>query len=304
MPPRNIPKEFLVEMHPKNKEWFEEYKHWGETKPNYHKAIERFLKFYSNAKPFNALTDFDLKKYRDEMEPYIGRGNLINAALGNFKYFLITEKGAGDNFLMGLSKPRKAIPPKKLDKKDSEAIALNLAQIGYIRKYNKDQGDINDQYIFEIFFQLGIEKNELKFCYPSKRDKNGKKRFVVDGNKSVYIPYNEKIAELIEKVQDNEALRLKFHDVDKYLKKVTDYLRHPEPTDPILCLYSRKRQIRKNDLKASHDAHFIKCPNCKRSFENAKKNWILAKVEGDEEFYIVCSQCKGELPNKVISNEN
>lgn len=153
MPRRKIPEHFLVEMHPKNKEWFEEYKHWEETKANYHQAIERFLKFYSNIKPFNVLTDLDLNKFKDEMEPYIGKRDFINAALGNFKYFLVTKKGVRNDFLVSLPKPKsaKATTPKKLRKKDSEAIALNLAQIGYIRKYNKDIGDINDEYIFEIF---------------------------------------------------------------------------------------------------------------------------------------------------------
>ena len=48
---------------------------------------------------------------------------------------------------------------ERTDKNPTDIKALSLEQLSYVRKYNRHI--LKDKYIFELFFQLGIDKNDL-----------------------------------------------------------------------------------------------------------------------------------------------
>lgn len=164
----------------------------------------------------------------------------------------------------------------------SDAKSLNLLQLSYIREYNKH--NVYDEYIFEILFQLGIDKQDLNICLQKNKD-------VVNHcfprkNKEPIL-YNAKIAELLEKVQNDELIMKRIRGIDqRYLKNATEFLRRKG-------VYNKDRQLNYSDIHKSYEAYIINCPNCGTPFENLSKYWVLAKAVIDEEYQLVCSLCKG-----------
>jgi hypothetical protein len=88
--------------------------------------------------------------------------------------------------------------PKKKER------ALNLAQLGYIRKVLKDNPKFRKhRYVFEVYFQLGILKEEIQYCSPKYLDKSGETWFFrkPDGNK---IKLNDFMKQLVIEYQENQ----------------------------------------------------------------------------------------------------
>ena len=85
--------------------------------------------------------------------------------------------------------------------------ALSLVQLAYVRKYNRRSVKaVKDEYIFELFFQLGIDKNDLIACnFPKTR--------------------NLQVDEIIKKIPKGEV---KTGTIDSYFIRVTQYLKNQQ----------------------------------------------------------------------------
>lgn len=200
----SFPKELKCrEINAINKNWLDDFRRATNFVDSYYTTIENFFKFceFQN-KPFNTFTTKpDIEKY---VEIMMENGyttdtmNSLNWALSSFKNFLIRNNPTifPENFLADLYILRFD------DDNPSDAFALSLGQINHIRDYNLH--DIRDEYIFEIYFQLGIMKKEITICNPSNNT-NELSCFKLGDKK---IRYNAKIAELLAKLPQNMDLKL------------------------------------------------------------------------------------------------
>lgn len=271
-PKRTLPKDLLKDIKPNNKVWFEKYKSESDPKKNYyHLHVQEFLEFcaYNNGKEIKDIdrSDVDLyvialKQHTDS--PYTINGRL--SALSHFRNFLCSKYSEtfGEQFLSDLPSH------ERTDENPTDIKALSLKQLSYARKYNRRS--VKDEYIFELFFQLGIDKKKLIACtFPKNR--------------------SPQIDEIIKTVSKGEVTD---GTINSYFTRITNYLKKQG-------IYEKnRRNINSYDLTESHKAYFFQCPNCKRTFENTANYWVLAKVNFENSDYqdhyrIVCAQCKGVL---------
>lgn len=272
------------EMEENNKKWFDEYIEHHHPE-GYNSLVERFLRFsdFQN-RPFDTFVIDDLDRYKRILEVSGRRSGNDFYAIKNFRNFLRDkyQKQFGETFLPNLSR---FIP--RTQKSKTNGMVLSLPQISYIRKYNKS--DIYDEYVFEVLFQLGVQKEYLKFCLPVYADP-ANRLFVLKGKKEP-IPYNDKIETLLSKIKDAKKLEDKIKKINhQYFYKITDYLRDD------IKIFPENRKLNSSDILVSHQAYFFTCPNCGDKFENIAENWILAKMEVDNQNRLFCTQCKG-VPN-------
>jgi site-specific recombinase XerD len=274
----------LNEMEPTNKKWFEKFRaetHY--TSLGYYQTIENFLKYCE-------FKDKTLETFttRPDIEDYIlamwenhyssGRTDDVIATISSFRNFLVNNCSFPQDFLsdiLNLQVNEKSVP---------DSAPLTLSQLYHIREYNIR--NITDKYIFEIYFQLGIDKKDLAICVPKNVDYE-KRCFYV---KDKMIRYNEKISQLISQVEVNE-LEVKMQNIDyHYFKKVTAHLRNTAR------VWEKERALNYSDILESHKIFMIKCPNpsCEELLENVQQNWVLVKTEFDTEYRLVCCRCKGK----------
>lgn len=279
-----FPKELKCqEIEVTNKNWLDEFKSATNFVESYYTVIENFFKFCEyKDKPFNVFSTYpDIEKYVEVMlkNQYTADSiNTLNGALSGFKAFLIKQHPTifAKDFLFDLHTLRFD------DDNPSDAFALNLDQINHIREYNK--GDIWDEYIFEIYFQLCIRKKEIVICHPNNNDAKSS-CFKANGKE---IKYNTKIAELLGRLPSTAEKRFTPEIANSYFLKVTKYLR-------IKSVYDKERLLNYSDLTQSHTKYIFKCPNCGELTENTAKSWVLVKRELDADYRLVCSKCKGAL---------
>ncbi|MCZ7547664.1 MAG: hypothetical protein M5U11_00710 [Anaerolineales bacterium] len=272
----------LKEMEPTNKGWFELFKGKTNYKPGYYQTIENFLK-YSNYKdkPFNTFTLADVEDYIFVMwdNNYSSkRTDGVVATISSFKNFLIKNSSFPPNFL------DKVLSLQVNESSVSDSEPLSLFQLHNIREYNN--GSIVDEFIFEMYFQLGIDKQDLAICIPQNAD-NEKRCFRFKGKE---IRYNQKIEKLISKIQSVDGLATKIKSIDyRYLKNVTTHLKSIDGA------WQKERALNYSDILKSHQVYMIKCPNvnCGELSENIQQNWVLVKQDFDTEYRLFCSQCKG-----------
>ena len=274
----------LDEMEQTNKKWFEEFKAVHHEDPGYYQTVEIFLRYSK----FKGRT-FDTFTTRPDIEDYIltmwernyspGRTDGVIAAISSFKNFLITNYSFPQDFLFDI------LSLQVNEKSVSDSSALNLSQLHYIRKYNSL--DITDEYIFEIYFQLGIDKKYLSICIPQNA--------VIENRcfryKDKTITYNERICQLLDRINNVNDLKMKMKNVDyHYFKKVTDYLIEQAPG-----VWRKDRALCYSDVLKSHQRYIIRCPNpnCEELSENIQQNWVLVKTEFDAEYRLDCCWCKG-----------
>lgn len=268
MPPKIISKDLLKEIAPQNKEWFDKYR----TKtPNYYANVQEFLEFcaFKNDKFISQLGRNDIDLYIATLKDCGARPNTINrrlSALSGFGNFLHTNYPDTFDKNFFSDKPShekiKEINPKEIQ-------ALDLKQLHYIREYNhRSVKSAKDEYIFELFYQLGITEEELLARqFPE--------------------PRNKQVDEIIKKVPKGVV---KKGTIDSYLIRITNELIDKK-------VYDKTRKISSYDLTESHKAYFFQCPNCKLFFENISKNWVLVRMESDQDYRLFCFQCKG-MPNE------
>jgi len=181
-------------------------------------------------------------------------------------------------FLHDLSK---FISHKKTKK--TNGTILSLPQISYIRKYN--EGNVYDEYMFEVLFQLGVQKKYLKYCLPRYADFASK--LFVFGEGKEPIKYNNLVEELLPKVLDEKILEDKIKKINhQYFSRLPDYLLDKK-------IIPENRKLNSSDILVSHQAYCFTCPGCGYEFENVAQNWVLAKMKFDDQPRLFCAQCKG-----------
>jgi site-specific recombinase XerD len=268
-PKRILPRHLRKGIASHNKAWFEKYQTEAKDPSGYYPNVQEFLEFcaYKNDKDISNIDRNDVDSYIATLKSYDAKTNTISrrlSALSGFKNFLHSKypDTFGEKFLSDLP------GHEHTDKNPTVIKALSLEQLSYARKYNRRS--VKDEYIFELFFQLGIDKNDLIACnFPETR--------------------NARVDEIIKKVPKGDVM---LGTIDSYFIRVTKHLQKQGVYD------KSRRNINSYDLAESHKAYFFQCPNCGRLFENIVKYWVLAKVKFDEadyqdEYHVVCAQCKG-----------
>jgi site-specific recombinase XerD len=268
-PKRLIPKELRKEIALHNKAWFEKYQSKAKDPSGYYPDVLEFLEFcaYNNDKNIRNIDRTDIDSYITTLKKQNARPLTINrrlSALSGFRNFLLSDYPDifGEKFLSDL--PGHGHP----EKNPTDIKALSLEQLSFARKYNRRS--VKYEYIFESFFQLGIDKNDLIARNFQETKSTQVDEIIKRGPKG-------KVTESI---------------INSYFISVTKYLQSQGVYD------KSRRNINSYDLAESNKVYFIQCPNCGKSFENLAKYWVLAKVKFDgvdyqDEYHIVCAQCKG-----------
>jgi site-specific recombinase XerD len=251
-----------------NKSWFEKYQTEAKDPSGYYPNVQEFLEFcaYKNDKDISNINRTDVDSYITTLKSWDAKTNTINrrlSALSGFRNFLHSKypDTFDEGFLSDLP------GHERTNKNPTDIKALSLEQLSYARKYN--HRSIKDEYIFELFFQLGIDKNDLIACNFPKT-------------------INPQLDEIIKRIPKGKVTE---GTINSYFTRVTNHLQKQG-------VYNKNRKINSYDLVESHKAYFLECPNCGRTFENIAKYWVLAKIKYDgpdyqDEYRIVCAQCKG-----------
>ena len=95
---------------------------------------------------------------------------------------------------------------------------------------------------------------------------------------------NAQVDEIIKKISKGD---IENGTIDSYFTRVTKYLKKQR------VYIDSRRKINSYDLTESHKAYFLQCPNCGKSFENIAKYWVLARADYQDEYSIVCAECRG-----------
>jgi site-specific recombinase XerD len=271
-PKRTLPKNLLKDIKPANKVWFEKYKSESDSQKKYYQPnVQEFLEFcsYNSEKEIIDIDRTDIDSYIAALKQFTDSPYTINrriSAISFFRKFLCSKYPDvfGEKFLSDLPSH------EHTDENPTDIKALSLKQLSYARKYNRRS--VKDEYIFELFFQLGIDKKKLIACTFSK-------------------DRNPQIDEIIKKVSKGKVTD---GTINSYFSRITTYLKKQG-------IYEKsRRNINSYDLTESHKSYFFQCPNCKKTFENTANYWVLAKVKFEnsdyqDEYRIVCAQCKGVL---------
>jgi hypothetical protein len=280
-----FPKELLSnEMEEHNKDWLQDYKSKISHDNNvYYKRIKELFRFHSfEHKPFNYFTQTDLEDYVLAMwdNGYsIETSNVLVPALREFINFL--EKDYSGVLPPGFLERLEKLRARVNEDHQFKTLPLIPTQIEFIRKHN--ERNINDEYIFELIFQLRIPSNKLKDCHPRFRNEN-QKRFVPEKRKS--FEYNNKIASLLDKLGEDKTLILSISKLQSWLFRINRELKQNG-------LWSKERDLVYSDLVASHDKYVMKCPSCGEFTENISNDWVLVRSGEDEDYRLVCLHCKG-----------
>lgn len=268
-----IPQEERQDISPSNKEWFEKYVNYSGNPKGYYGPVKEFLEFceFTDSKLIPQLTVDDIAKYVDVLKKHDAKQGTINtrySAIASFRDYLIKEHNFDEKFLANFPKHEKIIENPK------DFRPLNLRQLAFARKYNRRKsGSVKDEYVFELFFQTGIDKDDLsEQNYPNIE--------------------NTQLKNLIEKIHV-AGERVSIGAITSYFQRLTKYLKKQGIYD------LDRRDINSYDLVESHKSYFQKCPNCGRGpFEKTSGYWVLAKIRFDnerydDEYHLVCVVCKG-----------
>lgn len=278
--PKKLLNNFMEE---NNEKWINEYRKDSNFTKGYYQTLENFFKFKDYAKkPFNLFNTSDVSKYIEIMIENgfsINRIDYIISNINTFKKFLIEKHP--DVFNENLLKDLLELKMGKPEKKYIDTQPLNLVQLNYAKEYIKS--NIRTEYIFEILYQLNIRKQDFEICLPQYANREN----MIFKKKDKIIKYNSKIQELLSKINTVSNFKATFSMIPDHLTKIEQYLK-------IKGVYNENRTLTYFDISKTHEAYFIKCPNCGIEYENISSNWALAKVDFSNNYYLVCSKCKGE----------
>lgn len=287
-----FPKELLADtIESNNQRWIDEfYRDKGLTN-SYYQSLKNFFRFikFSN-KPFSLFTLSDIYDYLEVMienDYGVRRINGVLSFLASLKDFLIEKypQTFSPHFLADISKIKIENP----DKKYFDYKPLNLIQLSYAREFM--QQDLRIEYIFEIFYQLGIQKKQFNICSLKYADQET----MVFRHKDTIIHYNEKIQELLSKIGALNEFKVDYTMISFYLNRLEEYLKSKG-------VYDQNKTLTYSDIQKTHERFFVSCPNCGRKNEMISKNWVLTKTNLDNEYFLVCSTCKGEPVNESETN--
>lgn len=278
-----IPDEYLGEISDENSVWFEAYSENHPIGPTPKVKVGKILRY----KEINQISiqDFSLKEireFKDMMEERTYKPSGIEPYIRNFSGFakFLRENHKDEfpeTFLLNINDVINELDEEKNALGTSDK-SLSPMQINLIRKYNKENGTVYDEYIFEVFFQLGIQGKELQLCQPKFQHPN-KPCFTPQKGNNIF--YNTVISTILKKIKevDEDELAKKIRNVRYYFEDVSEYV---------------DGKVNATSLKASHLAYFLLCPSCKEKTENVEENWVLVRTEFDEGHRLYCVKCKGK----------
>jgi hypothetical protein len=135
------------------------------------------------------------------------------------------------------------------DETPSSSVVFSLFQLKSIRVFNLSKPEF--EYIFEIFFQLGIDKKDINLCLPEYSNKVEK--CFEKGKKRIF--YNSKISQILEG-------DLVFSEIEKISRHV-DYFYFRHLTEYVIKegIFPEGSTITYSDIKKSHDIYILRCPN-------------------------------------------
>ncbi|WP_068777892.1 hypothetical protein [Paenibacillus sp. GM2] len=281
----SFPKELLTQViESNNKIWIEQYKTMTNFSKGYYQKLENFFRFHKfTNKPFNLFVLKDVEEYIEVLFYNDYAPNLIDSVISNlssFKNFLIVQYP--DNFSQSFLSNILSLKIGTKEKKYAESRPLTYKQLAHIKQYIKS--NIRTEYIFNVFYQLGIDKKNFHVCSPDNavRKKNS---FVKE---NIEIEFNFVIAELLTRVMLEPNFKATPNMISAHFKKIQMYLSDNN-------LLEEDQTITYNDIIKTHERFFFICPHCDRKKENISSNWILVKTSINNELQLICSECKGQL---------
>ena len=270
------------QLEPTTQKYFSEYKVITEFKEGYYQRLERLLKYLKfQDKPIDTYSLSDIEGLIISMWENGYKVKTTNAYIGalrGFRKFLIENCSFTDDFLGGLEQYYIN------DKTTFECEPFSLKQLNLIREYNKSKPEF--EFIFEVFFQLGIDKKDISICSPKNCDQSQKA--FLKGKKKIF--YNTKISDLLHGDLEIAEIEKVGGNVDYfYFRQLTQFLVNEK------MVYPSGDQITYSEILKSHDLYIIPCPNpnCRELTENISSNWVLVKSETDSDFRLFCKNCKG-----------
>lgn len=278
-----FPKNLLnKDINNKNRQWIDDYIKNTNYNKVYYRSLENFFRYVNfENKHFNFFTEKDIQEYIEIMldnNYAISKIDYTISNISSFRSYLIEKypEFFSEKFLSNLNDLKLGIPEKKY----AESKPLNLIQLNSVKQFIKS--NIKTEYIFEIFYQLGIEKKDFNVCIP--KNANLKNKYFK--NKEKEIIFNEKIMNLLEAIAKLDDFKITPYMVNYHLKKIEEDLKSKG-------LLTSDETLTYNDIIKTHEMFFIKCPNCRKKIEMVSHNWVLAKPETSKNLYLVCSLCKG-----------
>lgn len=248
----------------------------------YRKNVRRFLRWKEiGNKNINELNNNDIANFfivLNENGYSYSRKIQYLEPIKKFRLFLITQHGYSENYL---SKVLDLVIEDDEEGTESKGTIYTLEQLNSIREFNKR--NLIDEYIFEVYFQLRIQKKDLRKCIP-KNSVSKEKCFHYKNEKFFY---NRAISQLLEHDIDSEDLLSHASEIDHYyFRRLTQYMRSEG-------LIDNKSNLIYQDIEKSHDKYILRCPNCGELTENIGENWVLIKTNTDSDFRLYCRSCKG-----------
>jgi len=92
---------------------------------------------------------------------------------------------------------------------------------------------------------------------------------------------------VVEKIDFDEDVDF-IYKANQYFKKLTSHLTEQGE-------YAKTTYLNSDHFKKSHQAYFFPCPFCQGRIENIAENWILVRIEFDDEYRLVHAACKDNL---------
>lgn len=279
-----FPKELLKdEIEIKTQTWLEVYKSKTNFDKGYYQKLENFFKFikFTN-KSFDQFEIHDIEEYLEVLYDNDYSVSLIDSLISNlssFKTFLINEypETFSQYFLSDILQ----LKIGQKDKKYADSRPLTYRQLTMTKLFIKS--NIRTEYIFQVFYQLGIDKKDFHCCTP-KNALRYERAFVKD---NLRIEYNSVIEELIERASRDSNFKATPNMITDHLKSIQLYLSENNLLDP-------EQTITYNDVIKTHQKFFLKCPNCERKAESISNNWVLVITDYSDEMHLTCVDCKGQ----------
>lgn len=265
-----------------NQKWIQEYRLATEHGTGYLQQLENFFRYKEfSSKPFNSFVYDDVAEYIEVMKDNDFTAYRIDTLISNIASFkrYLTEKHP-ENFSPNLLSNLHNLKIGQYEKKYAESHPLSYTQLELAKEFIKN--NIRTEYIFQIFFQLGIDKKDFDICSPDNAVME-ERAFI---NRDKRIVFNDVIEELLIRLKTEQGFKATTNMILDHLRKIEIHLKDNAALET-------DRTIAYNDVIKTHERFFFKCPSCEQKHENTSTNWVLVKIQTSNNLYLVCSHCKG-----------
>lgn len=284
MPPKKIPLDRETKALAINIQWLDEFRRDRQIRDQTYSLIMGVLQLKEIAGiPFNDFTIEQIDQYISIYKQYGYSDGGIRPAISAIRSFsnYLKEKYPDDfrsDFLSGVTFSEILDDPKR------SAKPLDYLQICMLRDFI--QNDPRMMYFFELVFQTGVKKQDIKYCIPENADHD---KMVFTNKGKVVCSYSNIIQEILDIYGSNYNLSI-VYNIPNYLSRISKYLRDEG-------LLHDEHDITCTDLMQTHDRFFFCCPSCGKSLENTASNWVLVRIEGqeDSDYHLFCKNCRGRI---------